>query len=157
MAKFSEYPAKTTPKDADKFMLYSAEDAANKLIAYDKLADAVLNKLTSKTFSLDAGTMTLPVALNQLNSNTKIDTSAINYSDSEFQSLGGIDACVKDSVDKNKFPTDGIFFKEFVAGIRYLAIGYRYVNGAYGTIILYGFESAQDVRYVIKNKYFQKL
>lgn len=32
MAKFNEYPAKTTPKDADKFMLYSAEDAANKLI-----------------------------------------------------------------------------------------------------------------------------
>lgn len=68
MAKFNEYPAKTTPKDADKFMLYSAEDAANKLIDYDKLADAVLNKLTSKTFGLDAGTMTLPAALNQLNS-----------------------------------------------------------------------------------------
>lgn len=36
MAKFNEYPVKTTPKDADKFMLYSAEDAANKLIDYDK-------------------------------------------------------------------------------------------------------------------------
>lgn len=71
MAKFNEYPAKTTPKDADKFMLYSAEDAANKLIDYDKLADAVLNKLTSKTFGLDAGTMTLPAALNQLNSKAK--------------------------------------------------------------------------------------
>ena len=69
MAKFNEYPVKTTPKDADKFMLYSAEDAANKLIDYDKLADAVLNKLTSKTFGLDAGTMTLPAVLNQLNSN----------------------------------------------------------------------------------------
>lgn len=69
MAKFNEYPVKTTPKDADKFMLYSAEDAANKLIDYDKLADAVLNKLTSKTFGLDAGTMTLPATLNQLNSN----------------------------------------------------------------------------------------
>lgn len=51
MAKFNEYPVKTTPKDADKFMLYSAEDAANKLIDYDKLADAVLNKLTSKTLN----------------------------------------------------------------------------------------------------------
>ena len=69
MAKFNEYPVKTTPKDADKFMLYSAEDAANKLIDYDKLADAVLNKLTSKTFGLDQETMTLPAALNQLNSN----------------------------------------------------------------------------------------
>lgn len=69
MAKFNEYPAKTTPKDADKFMLYSAEDAANKLIDYDKLADAVLNKLTSQTFALDQGTKTLPAALNELNSN----------------------------------------------------------------------------------------
>lgn len=70
MAKFNEYPAKTTPEDADKFMLYSAEDAANKLIDYDKLADAVLNKLTSKTFALDQGNMTLLAALNQLNSNS---------------------------------------------------------------------------------------
>lgn len=68
MAKFNEYPAKTTPKDADKFMLYSAEDSANKLIDYDKLADAVLNKLTSKQFTLDQGTKTLPAALNELNS-----------------------------------------------------------------------------------------
>lgn len=39
MAKFNEYPVKTTPKDADKFMLYSAEDAANKLIDYDNRVD----------------------------------------------------------------------------------------------------------------------
>lgn len=54
-------------------MLYSAENAANKLIDYDKLADAVLNKLTSKTFGLDAETMTLPAALNQLNSKKTIE------------------------------------------------------------------------------------
>jgi hypothetical protein len=80
MAKFNEYPAKTTPKDADKFMLYSAEDAANKLIDYDKLADAVLNKLTSKTFGLDQGTMTLPAALNQLNSNQAITITSVKTS-----------------------------------------------------------------------------
>ena len=68
MAKFNEYPAKTIPKDADKFMLYSAEDSANKLIDYDKLADAVLNKLTSKQFTLDQGSKTLLSALNELNS-----------------------------------------------------------------------------------------
>lgn len=68
MAKFNEYPAKTTPKDADKFMLYSVEDTANKLIDYDKLADAVLNKLTSKQFTLDQGTKTILAALNELNS-----------------------------------------------------------------------------------------
>lgn len=86
MAKFNEYPAKTTPKDADKFMLYSAEDAANKLIDYDKLADAVLNKLTSKTFGLDAGTMTLPAALNQLNSNAQKIGFKGNIKSVEFRS-----------------------------------------------------------------------
>jgi len=86
MAKFNEYPAKTTPKDADKFMLYSAEDAANKLIDYDKLADAVLNKLTSKTFGLDAGTMTLPAALNQLNSNSSIRLCRVVFGENTFSS-----------------------------------------------------------------------
>ena len=73
MAKFNEYPAKTIPKDADKFMLYSAEDSANKLIDYDKLADAVLDKLTSKQFALDQGTKTLLSALNELNSKVFFD------------------------------------------------------------------------------------
>ena len=40
-----------------------------KLIDYDKLADAILQKLTSKTFTLDQGVMTLLKALNELNSN----------------------------------------------------------------------------------------
>ena len=78
MAKFNEYPAKTIPKDADKFMLYSAEDSANKLIDYDKLADAVLDKLTSKQFTLDQGTKTLLSALNELNSNW-LRFARINY------------------------------------------------------------------------------
>ena len=78
MAKFNEYPVKTTPKDADKFMLYSAEDAANKLIDYDKLADAVLNKLTSKIFTLDQGNITLIEALNKLNSNAPFSLTAPN-------------------------------------------------------------------------------
>lgn len=80
MAKFNEYPSKATPEDADKFMLYSAEDSANKLIDYDKLADAVLDKLTSKQFTLDQGTKTLLSALNELNSNSfrisNIDSSS---------------------------------------------------------------------------------
>lgn len=98
MAKFNEYPAKTTPKDADKFMLYSAEDSANKLIDYDKLADAVLNKLTSKQFTLDQGNMTLLEALKQLNSKALIknsmDISANNSTLTiKFPELNDLDLC----------------------------------------------------------------
>lgn len=84
MAKFNEYPAKTEPKDADKFMLYSVEDTANKLIDYDKLADAVLDKLTSKQFTLDQGTKTLLSALNELNSKA---LRAINNEVNDWNSI----------------------------------------------------------------------
>ncbi len=68
MAKFDEYPSKTTPAAKDTFLMHSQEDNAERQINYEKLADAILNKLTSKTFTLDQGVMTLLSALNQLNS-----------------------------------------------------------------------------------------
>ncbi len=61
-------PVSTTPETSDQLLLVGATE--EKLIDYDKLADAILNKLTSKKFSLDQGTMPLISALNQLNSNT---------------------------------------------------------------------------------------
>lgn len=59
-------PVSTTPETSDQLLLVGATE--EKLIDYDKLADAILNKLTSKKFSLDQGTMPLISALNQLNS-----------------------------------------------------------------------------------------
>ena len=65
-------PVATAPASSDQILLVGAEE--EKLIDYDKLADAILNKLTSKNFSLDQGTMPLVSALNQLNSKVFIDT-----------------------------------------------------------------------------------
>lgn len=61
-------PVKTAPQTGDKLLIIGA--AEEQLVDYDKLADAILNKLTSKSFTLDQGTMTLLAALNALNSNT---------------------------------------------------------------------------------------
>lgn len=61
-------PASTTPASSDQLLLVGATE--EKLIDYDKLADAILQKLTSKQYTLDQGTKTLPAALNELNSNT---------------------------------------------------------------------------------------
>ena len=61
-------PVSDTPVSSDQLLLVGATE--EKLIDYDKLADAILNKLTSKNFSLDQGTMPLIRALNELNSNT---------------------------------------------------------------------------------------
>ena len=64
-------PVSTTPETSDQLLLVGATE--EKLIDYDKLADAILNKLTSKKFSLDQGTMPLISALNQLNSKALSD------------------------------------------------------------------------------------
>lgn len=57
---------KTAPETSDQLLLVGAGEP--QLIDYDKLADAILNKITSKKYALDAGTMTLTAALNKLNS-----------------------------------------------------------------------------------------
>ena len=57
---------KTAPETSDQLLLVGAGEP--QLIDYDKLADAILNKITSKNYALDAGTMTLTAALNKLNS-----------------------------------------------------------------------------------------
>ena len=57
---------KTAPETSDQLLLVGTGEP--QLIDYDKLADAILNKITSKKYALDAGQMTLLAALNKLNS-----------------------------------------------------------------------------------------
>ena len=59
-------PAVTTPESSDQLLLVGATE--EKLIDYDKLADAILGKIASKNFALDQGNKTLLQALNELNS-----------------------------------------------------------------------------------------
>ena len=61
-------PTKTSPTTGDKMLMIGAAEEYQ--IDYDQLATAILNKLTSKTFTLDQGTKTLVAALNELNSKT---------------------------------------------------------------------------------------
>ena len=59
---------KTAPETSDQLLLVGAGEP--QLIDYDKLADAILNKITSKNYALDSGQMTLLAALNKLNSDS---------------------------------------------------------------------------------------
>lgn len=61
---------KTAPETSDQLLLVGTGEP--QLIDYDKLADAILNKITSKNYALDAGQMTLLAALNKLNSDKLI-------------------------------------------------------------------------------------
>lgn len=60
-------PKKTTVADTDSLLMIGASEEYQ--IDYGKLADAILNKITSKAFTLDQGSKTLVAALNELNSN----------------------------------------------------------------------------------------
>ena len=85
---------KTAPETSDQLLLVGAGEP--QLIDYDKLADAILNKITSKNYALDAGQMTLLAALNKLNSDkTKlcINSNISNLNDfgkAQTQMLSGI-------------------------------------------------------------------
>lgn len=67
---------KTAPETSDQLLLVDAGEP--QLIDYDKLADAILNKITSKNYALDAGTMTLPEALNALNGKKESNSENID-------------------------------------------------------------------------------
>lgn len=70
---------KTAPETSDQLLLVGAGEP--QLIDYDKLADAILNKITSKNYALDAGQMTLLAALNKLNIETSGKTFSITLRD----------------------------------------------------------------------------
>lgn len=67
---------KTAPETSDQLLLVGTGEP--QLIDYDKLADAILNKITSKNYALDAGTMTLPAALNALNGKSLINLGNVD-------------------------------------------------------------------------------
>ena len=136
---------KTAPETSDQLLLVGTGEP--QLIDYDKLADAILNKITSKNYALDAGQMTLLAALNKLNSdkisNNKFAVQHIRYEDSEVIELGGLDACMRDALN-NTIQKDGAFYGTFTANIQYLMLGYRYTNGTYGVVILFGYNNSTE-------------
>ena len=85
---------KTAPETSDQLLLVGAGEP--QLIDYDKLADAILNKITSKNYALDAGQMTLLAALNKLNSET--GKMYVNYNETDlnelYSTIQTISACV---------------------------------------------------------------
>ena len=78
-------PVATSPTSSDQLLLVGATE--EKLIDYDKLADAILTKLTSKQYTLDQGTKTLPAALNELNSKRFKANSYIIHSDDSTKTV----------------------------------------------------------------------
>ena len=109
---------KTAPETSDQLLLVGAGEP--QLIDYDKLADAILNKITSKNYALDAGQMTLLAALNKLNSDSP--KGILNHIASKTN-VGVI------SVDVSKIDTEGnsipfmLCFCDWTTGRTEISIG----------------------------------
>lgn len=89
---FASLPSKTSPSNADMFLLEDTEDT--KKINYSALADAILNKLTSKTYSgLDTSAKNLVSAINELNSKSKSERA--NKSEFEVKIHDKLDEAFK--------------------------------------------------------------
>lgn len=79
-------PVTTAPAESDQFLVVGA--AEEKLIDYNKLADAILTKLTSKKYTLNQGSQTLIAAINELNSKMINGKSYTSLDDIPVQSHG---------------------------------------------------------------------
>lgn len=103
---------KTAPETSDQLLLVGAGEP--QLIDYDKLADAILNKITSKNYDLDAGQMTLLAALNKLNSDslsrkTENITQLPDGNKAKLISIGGTGIDVGNTGEKIPSWSFGIF------------------------------------------------
>ena len=112
-------PVAAAPASSDQLLLVGATE--EKLIDYDKLADAILQKLTSKTFTLDQGVMTLLKALNELNSKASKTAFNGNISRITFRSgsVGINNAYLDFWTDDGNRTTIG-FYTDGVSGIQML-------------------------------------
>ena len=75
MAKWTDYPTKTTPADTDDLMIYDATGKANKRVLFSGLWNWMVDKLTNAVINnLQTNNKTILGALNELNSKTLIIT-----------------------------------------------------------------------------------
>lgn len=160
MPKWTEYTTKDTLADNDEVMLYDATARANKRGLMSKFWDYVVDKMATAVISkLETENKTVIGALNYLNgnkiSNNRFTVQHIRYEDSNVSELGGLDACMRDALN-NTVPKDGAFYGTFTANIQYLMLGYRYVNGAFGVIILFDFKNNTE-RWNISNNEITKV
>lgn len=139
----ANYTDRGTLADTDAFLINDGTGMKKSVLS--KLSDFVLNKIADKVFEkLQTNDKTILGAINELNSNkisnNRFSVIHIRYSDSDVSEIGGLDNCIIDAL-ANTIPKDGAFYGTFTANIQYLMLGYRYITGKFGTIVLFDFNN----------------
>lgn len=125
---------KTAPETSDQLLLVGAGEP--QLIDYDKLADAILNKITSKNYALDAGTMTLPAALNALNGNS---LRKLDIEDDTAETMGKPVETLKNNIEKFQSSSDIVYFGFIQCGTRAQYIGFTILENQYASFLIHSY------------------
>lgn len=113
MGKFNEYSQKATPADNDTLMIYDTTSKANKLSPFSGIWNWIVEKLTNAVISnLQTSNKTVVGAINELKSNTHLDT-------------------LNDNIAEYLSKTNGVATAYFVWG----NIGGLYPSWAWGTLL----------------------
>lgn len=125
---------KTAPETSDQLLLVGAGEP--QLIDYDKLADAILNKITSKNYALDAGTMTLLAALNALNGNS---LHRLDIEDDTTETIGKPVETLRNNIEKFQSSSDIVYFGFIQCGMRAQYIGFTILENQYASFLIYSY------------------
>ncbi len=139
MAKWTDYPTKTTPVDTDDLMIYDATGKANKRVLFSGLWNWIVDKLTNAVISnLQTNNKTILGALNELNSNNIGDTSSTNHENidrienfkcvtwvnSDYNNIFGNQWCFVES----KYIANGYAMQKLIAAQSKPVIAIRYCD-----------------------------
>lgn len=140
-------PTKTEPVTGDKVLLSGASEEY--LIDYDKLATAILNKLTSKTFTLNQGTKTLVAALNELNSKTSSEIK-FAYKNYKVNTFENIDSMLRQCADD--MPSDSkTYIVRIVYGSVFTAIVQTYDDDTYRAVWAFSY-TISEPKFQVKRR-----
>lgn len=139
MAKWTDYPTKTTPVDTDDIMIYDATGKANKRVLFSGLWNWIVDKMTNAVINnLQTNNKTILGALNELNSNNIGNTSSANHEnidrienfkcvtwvDSDYNNIFGNQWCFAES----KYIANGYAMQKLIAAQSKPVIAIRYCN-----------------------------
>ena len=120
--KINELATTNSPANSDVLIIDTA--SGTRVINYSDLADAILNKLASKSYSMGGSTQTIMSAISSINSqistiNSKINNTSSSSGGANYAYTGwGTSASLQASGSRNQFlvMTDGYLFTVWFGG-----------------------------------------